>query len=63
MIEKNSLCRLHHLAKERLTQGYELWRVAYGSLSYTDYLHSLIALPETGEAVAAVARQILQKKE
>jgi hypothetical protein len=63
VIEENGLCRLHRLAKERLTQSYELWKVAYGSLSYVDYLRLLIALPETGEAVAEVARHILQGKE
>ncbi|MEM2942598.1 MAG: hypothetical protein QXT81_04160 [Candidatus Bathyarchaeia archaeon] len=61
--EEDGLCRLHHLAKEKLTRGYELWKVAYGSLDYVDYLRLLIALPETGEAAAAVARHMLQEEE
>ncbi len=59
---KDGLCALHHLAKAKLNQSYKLWDIAYGGLSYVDYLRLLVALPETGETVAAIARLVLQDK-
>jgi len=60
--KKGGLCELHHLAKEKLNQNYKVWDIAYGGLSYVDYLRLLVTLSDTGEAVAATARLILQDK-
>ena len=60
--EKGDLCALHHVAEEKLKQNYKRWDVAYGGLSYRDYLRFLVSLPETGEAVGALARFVLRDK-
>ncbi|MGQ9542600.1 MAG: hypothetical protein ACUVTM_00720 [Candidatus Bathyarchaeia archaeon] len=59
--QSGGLCALHKLAKDKLTDSYRLWNLAYGSIDYKSYLQTLIELPETGEAVIEVAKMLISR--
>jgi len=60
--QREGLCEFHNLAKSKLDENYNVWRKAYADISYTDYLEFLMRLPETGDAILALARLILERK-
>lgn len=50
------------MAKSKLDENYRVWRKAYADISYTDYLESLMRIPETGDAILELAKLILERK-
>lgn len=52
----SDLCRYHEEAKGQVEAAYRLWKEAYGTLGWEDYLREVIKNPETGEWAVEVAR-------
>lgn len=50
------LCDYHSQAKSNLQKGFERWQYALGSMSWTEYLNSLLKLDDTGIWVKEVIR-------
>jgi hypothetical protein len=44
-------CEYHRMSSEKLTSGYDIWKRAYGEISWTDYLVKLRSLHETGSFI------------
>lgn len=54
------LCGYHAEAKRQLESAYQVWREAYGSIGWIDYLNEIIRNPDTGRWVVEVARLVLR---
>ena len=52
----------HEMAKENLVRGYERWRIAYGTMDWTEYLQRLQGLQATGQWVKEVAKYLAQSR-
>lgn len=63
-IEKGDYCDAHQIAKKNIEQRFKDWRVAYGELSWDDYLAKLInddSIP-IGDWAREVADYLLKNK-
>ncbi len=50
------LCQYHEDAKRAVERAYQLWKDAYGTLGWNEYLGMVIRNPETGQWAVEVAR-------
>ncbi len=52
---QESLCRRHESAKERLEAAFPRWVMAYGGISWEDFLDNVIRNAQTGPWAKEVA--------
>jgi len=58
----NEFCTYHEQAYDALKKNYDAWRVAYGKISWKEYLERLLELKETGSWVKDVIMLELKEK-
>jgi len=58
----NEFCNYHEQAYDALKKNYDLWRDAYGKISWKEYLERLLELKETGSWVKDVILLELKEK-
>lgn len=59
-IARNSVfCGYHEDARDALRKGYEVWKVAYSEMSWSEYLQRVKAIENTGQWV----REVIEMQE
>ncbi len=57
---EESLCAYHKLAYEALRDNYEVWRKAYGDITWKEYIARVYERSETGRWVKDVIKHELE---
>ncbi len=58
----NEFCTYHEQAYDALKTNYDVWRDAYGKLSWKEYLEKLLECKETGSWIKDVIMLELKEK-
>jgi hypothetical protein len=59
----SGLCEYHGLAKVKVIEGFEAWKLAYGEISWSAYLDRIKRSPETGQWAKEIAGMLEKQGE
>jgi hypothetical protein len=56
-------CESHSMSHQKLVSGYDLWKKAYGEISWREYLVKLHSLEQTGSFIKDIIDAELKSSE